>query len=104
MSDLNFKSEFIKCECWGEGMGIDFDPDDGLYYFSYWSNCITNGRLSWRQKLRYCWQVLVKGTPFNDQLIFDQKSVDQLTHFLSKNRMNRPGYPVGDTDFGTSME
>ena len=96
-----FKSEFIKCECYGEGMGIDYDPEDKLYYFSYWQNALSNGQLSWKDRLRYCWQVLTKGKAFNDELILNQESTDKLVSFLNK---NRDGFPTGNIDFGTSME
>jgi len=101
MSEPIFKSEFIRCECYGEGMGIDFDPEDGLYYFSYWASGLSGGRLSIRDKIRYCWQVLVKGKAFNDELIMSRKSVNELINFLAK---TKEGYPTGDVDFGTSME
>ena len=27
-------SIFIKCACEGEGMSVDYDPEDNYYYFS----------------------------------------------------------------------
>jgi hypothetical protein len=101
MSNEVFKSEFIRCECYGEGMGIDFEPEDDLYYFSYWASGLSNGSLSIRDRIRYCWQVLTKGKAFNDELILNRKSVDELVNFLAE---TRKGYPTGDVDFGTSME
>ena len=93
---------FIKCECHSEGMGVDYDPEDELYYFSYWSEGLSNKRLTWKEKFRYCWNIFRKGKAFNDEVILDQRSVDDLVTFLEK---KRNGFPVGNNiDFGTSME
>ena len=73
---------FIKCECHGEGLGVDYEPKENCYYFSYWRWGLSNGSLSWKERLRYCWVVLTKGKAFNDELILNQESVDKLIDFL----------------------
>lgn len=78
--DKNFI--FIRCECLGEGMGIDYYSEDGHYYFSYWNNYISNEKMSWKQRFRYCWQVLRHGKAFADDLILNQAHVDQLVDFV----------------------
>ena len=75
-------SIFIKCECHGEGMGVDYDTDDGYYYFSYWKHGFSNEKLPLKERLRYCWNVLTKGKAFNDEIILNQESADRLIDFL----------------------
>jgi len=76
-------------------MGVDYDKDEDHYYFSYWQYGFSNRRLSWKERLRYCWNVLVKGKAFNDELILNQQSVDRLIDFLlgykrlSKEKMDK---------------
>jgi hypothetical protein len=82
MKSSKDKSIFIKCECHGEGMGVDYDAEDGYYYFSYWKYGISNESLSWRDRLRYCWHVLTKGKAFNDEVVLTQESADKLIDFL----------------------
>jgi len=76
------RSIFIKCECQGEGMGVDYYKEEGYYYFSYWRHGLSNRKLSWKERIRYCWNVLVKGTAFNDEVLLSQVSVDKLIDFL----------------------
>jgi len=76
------RSIFIKCACHGEGMGVDYDSEDGHYYFSYWNCGLSNKTLSWKARLRYCWNTLTKGKAFNDEIMLDQKSTDKLIDFL----------------------
>ena len=76
------KSIFIKCGCGGEGMGVDYDAEDKLYYFSYWSCGLSNKPLSWREKIRYCWNVLSKGKAFNDEIILNKEQINKLENFI----------------------
>ena len=81
------KSIFIKCECYGEGMGVDYDAGDNQYYFSYWSTGLSNKKLSWRERIRYCWNVLIKGKAFNDELILSQDSAEAVADFILENKL-----------------
>ena len=81
-ADKKDGSIFIKCACEGEGIGIDYDHEDNYYYFSYWSYGLSNKRLSWRERVRYCWTTLTKGKAFNDEIMLDQEAVDKLIDFL----------------------
>jgi hypothetical protein len=80
------KSIFIKCQCFGEGMGVDFCEEDGYYYFSYWSSGLSNNKLSWRGRLRYCWNTLLKGKAFNDEIILNEADADKLVDFILGNK------------------
>ena len=82
MSADEDRSIFIQCECHGEGMGVDYDKEDGFYYFSYWNCGLSNGPLTWKQRFRYCWNVIFKGKAFNDELLLNQQSADKLIDFL----------------------
>ena len=73
---------FIKCACEGEGMSVNYDPKDNYYYFSYWSYGLSNRKMSWRQKIRYCWEVLWHGKPFNDELMLTRDQAIRLENFL----------------------
>jgi len=80
------KSEFIRCSCGMEGMGIDYDSDDNLYYISYWSAGLSNKKLSVREKLRYCWNLLRTGKAFNDELVFRERDINKLVSFFREAR------------------
>ena len=75
---------FIKCECHGEGLGVDYDKEDGQYYFSYWSAGLSNKHLSWRERIRYCWSALTKGKAFNDEIILSEESAQVLVDFINR--------------------
>ena len=95
MSADKDRSIFIKCECDSEGLGVDYDAEDGYYYFSYWRAGLSNTLLSWKERFRYCLNVLTKGKAFNDEIILKQEEVDELIDFLlgykriSKKKMDK---------------
>ena len=76
------ESIFIKCSCGSEGIGIDYDADDELYYFSVWSEGLSSKTLTIKERIRYCWRVITKGKAFNDQLILTKQEVIKLDNFL----------------------
>ena len=78
----NNRSIFIKCGCEGEGLGVDYDSEDDLYYFSYWSMGLSNKPLSFRERIRYCWSVLTKGKAFNDEIILNKEGMLRLENFI----------------------
>ena len=75
-------SIFIKCACESEGLGVDYDSEDNLYYFSYWSCGFSNKILSIKDRVRYCWKVLTKGKAFNDEIVLTKEDVNRLDNFL----------------------
>ena len=76
------KSTFIKCACEGEGMGVDYDAEDNLYYFSYWSCGFSNKPLSWKDRIRYSWRAITKGRAFNDEVILNKDGANKLEDFI----------------------
>jgi len=94
------KSEFIRCACGMEGMGIDYDSDDNLYYISYWSSGLSNKKLSIRERFRYCWNLLRTGKAFNDELVFREEDIDKLMSFHQSTKAIVVQQPqvIGDWD------
>jgi hypothetical protein len=39
--------------------------------------------MSWKQKLRYCYQVLIKGEPFSDQIVLNKVEIKELIKELN---------------------
>ena len=82
-------STFIKCECHGEGLGVDYFSDDDHYYFSYWGRGLSNKALSWKARLRYCWQVLYHGKAFEDEIILNAQATNKLCNWIISNEANK---------------
>jgi len=83
------QSTFIKCECHLEGLGVDYFADDDHYYFSYWKQGLSNKKLSWKAKIRYCWQVLRHGKAFEDEVILSAESANKLCNWIIGTEANK---------------
>jgi hypothetical protein len=70
----------LKCECSAESLEIVHDVDD--YYLSIWKAGIDGQKVSWPQRLKHCWQILRKGSPYGDQLVLSSKKMKQLKNFI----------------------
>ena len=76
------KDIFIPCDCTGEALHITSD-EEGYLYVSIWQRGYAqNNILTWRQRLRYCWQILTKGCPYGDQVVLNKKGRSELIYGL----------------------
>jgi len=75
------KTVFIKCTCHSEGIMIETDED--CLYLSIWERGYKdNNSFTWKQKLRYIWQILKHGKPYGDQIVLDRESCFTLSKAL----------------------
>jgi hypothetical protein len=78
------KTFFIPCDCRSEILMIEYDHEykmaDVAIYESYVSY---NHKMSFWQRIRYCWRVLRYKKPYADQIMLDNKQLIELKQFLS---------------------
>ncbi len=90
------KTTFIKCSCSSEALCLEKDEEDDLLYISIWERGAgRDNRYSWGQRLKHCWQVLIKGRPYGDQIILDRPARSELVYALIDsyiiNKINKDG-------------
>lgn len=76
---------YVKCSCHGEGLYINYEKEDKLYYFSFFSIGYRCGKLSFLNKLRWIWQILFRSKPFDDQLVFNKEEARSISDFIRTN-------------------
>lgn len=77
------KITYIKCECGTEVLHLEDDNEMKQIYVSvYTHGSFVDCRLSWKEKFRYCWQVLTKGKPFSDQMVISHETSGKLVEFI----------------------
>jgi hypothetical protein len=78
------KTIFIPCNCKNEILVIEYDNELEIADLCIYETLASfSHKLSWKQRLIYCWRVLWTGHPFTDQTILDKKQLKQLLGFLS---------------------
>lgn len=64
------KTEIMyQCSCNGETVSIEQWKDSPEIYLSIWFRGFTYP-LTWKQRIRYCWQILRNRKPYGDQIVF----------------------------------
>ena len=76
--------KFILCDCKTEGILLSEDKEINLMYLSFFQYSYNPTKMSLYQKLRYCWQVLIKGEPFDDEIVLNKENSRELVKELNK--------------------
>ena len=76
---------FVECECHGEGIMIGYDSSDpfpqlDLAFFSL--GLKGKGEMSIKEKIRWCWHIITKGYPWNDEIMLRQETAKELAKHL----------------------
>jgi len=75
--------KFIQCSCYSEGILIEYDDEDSLYYVSFLADSPERFKLSIIVRLRSIWRLLTKGKIYSDQVVLSHKEATALVRFLS---------------------
>jgi hypothetical protein len=74
-------SEYIECSCGCSILRMEYDSEYDQYYFSIYE---IKGKMPLRYKLRVLWKMFKDGTPYGDQLVFEQSQAKQIVEFINK--------------------
>lgn len=78
------KTTFILCDCRSEILVLDHDFEYGLTELSIYENMSSYGyKMSFWQKLRYIYQILVHSRPYSDQIILNKDQLKDLAMFIN---------------------
>lgn len=78
------KTIFILCDCRSEVLVLDHDSEYGLTELSIYENMSSyNHKMSFWQKLRYIYRVLVHNRPYSDQIILTNAQLKDLAMFIN---------------------
>lgn len=77
------KTKYIKCSCGSELLSLEKFDDDQYVYFSIWERGFNdNNKLTFFERLRWCWKILKSGRPFTDSIVFDGEGMDDIVEAI----------------------
>jgi hypothetical protein len=76
-------SIFLICDCYGHGLLVEKYNDEKKVSLSLFERGLDGRILSWRDRLRWCWQILRHGMPWSDYIILNEENQKQLKDFLN---------------------
>jgi len=78
------RTTFILCDCRSEVLVLDYDREYDLMELSIYENLSSyRHKMSFWQRLRYIYQVIVKGRPYSDQIILTKEQLKDLSSFIN---------------------
>lgn len=77
-------SIFVKCDCGSESLNIEYDKTDESFYVSIWKYSNASSRLTWWDRLRFIWNILTTGKPYEDEIILSRDKAGLVSKFLDK--------------------
>lgn len=78
------KTLFIPCDCRSEILMIEYDHEIKMADFAIYEHQIVHkSKMSFWQRLRYVYHILVNKKPYADQIILNHKQLSDLKIFLS---------------------
>lgn len=77
--------QYFKCSCSSEILRVAYDDELEHTEFSIWEMQNTH-KATFRQRLRWCWKILIEGSPYGDQVILEKDGVSDLIKYLTKNQ------------------
>jgi hypothetical protein len=84
--EFEFKSHFIKCNCGCQMFEVeryDYRDGDEGYNFVIWARGRDGKKIyGWREKIRWCWNILKTGSPWADDIIATNKDARGLANFI----------------------
>jgi hypothetical protein len=73
------KEKFIPCSCGSEALHLyKHSNEEELYISIYERGYAQDNRYTWRQRIKHCWYILLKGAPYGDQIVLDRKGRSEL--------------------------
>ena len=67
------KELFLECDCYSEGIKFNYDQD-GLLNISLYQRGFKPRTKTWREKLRWIYQIIIKDVPYDDEVIISKSS------------------------------
>jgi len=76
---MSLKKIYV-CDCSTEAVSIETEEDNKGVYLSFWryGEKYSNNQLCWPARIREALRILVKGSPYPDMVILDQKTSREL--------------------------
>jgi hypothetical protein len=85
MSKSEPVKHFFQCDCCMEGLVFEYDSEYKEVSLALWQYGGYSEKLDWKNRIRWCWNILRKGLPWVDQIMMKPKEARQLAQSILDN-------------------
>lgn len=75
--------EYIECDCGCSVICLEEDKEFDLFCLSVF-NSPFRGKLSWKERIRWAFNLLKTGHPYTDMVVLDKEGLSKLKNFFNK--------------------
>jgi len=78
------KSTFLICDCHSHALFLEKFNDEEEIYISFFERGMNGRILTWKERLKWCWQIIRYGQPWTDSVILGLENQKKLKKFLNE--------------------
>lgn len=79
------KEIYLRCSCGSEILHFEYDADVEMHDVAIFEMLRgAHSQLSWRDRFRYCWQVISKGRAYGDCLMLSRANARKLCEYIGE--------------------
>lgn len=82
------KEIFLECSCYSEGIKFDYNKEENTLEISIYQRGLTPRTRSWKEKLRWIWQIITKDNVYGDEIMLEKNNINRLVEFVNENIAN----------------
>ena len=84
------KSLMVKCACHSEALEVTFWPEvanasENEFWFTLWEMAPSRPKVCWRERIRWCRNILRTGNPWADHIIATPEQAKSVADFIYQN-------------------
>lgn len=80
----NIEEHTIICDCYSHILYLNKYEDEEELYISFFEQGFDGKKLSFREKIKWCWNIIKNGHPYTDMIVLDKTKQSKLIEFLNK--------------------
>jgi hypothetical protein len=71
------------CDCHSHGLVVERFDDEEEVYIALFERGLDGRKLSFIERIKWCWQILRYGNPWNDLIVLNKEKQKELAEFLN---------------------
>ena len=77
-------SIFLMCDCYSHALFVEKFDGDKEVCISLFERGYSGKRMSWFERLRWSWRIIIRGHPWTDSVILNEENQKKLRGFLNE--------------------
>jgi hypothetical protein len=77
------KNHWLLCDCYSHSLFVEKDDENNRFFINLFERRFDGQKMSWKERIRWCFHILKNGTPFTDMIIVKSRKAKDLADFIN---------------------